>query len=135
MTAPMRRGRPIKLRPVTQSDADHVRRVESAVGAHPGRRPTVSEIAGLCGQTPPQLRRTQCGRLGLTPRDLITVGCLNCALELIRTGVKIEAAMWHAGFRNRSNFNDRCREYLGHLASAERAFNKAGTAVARRLFR
>jgi methylphosphotriester-DNA--protein-cysteine methyltransferase len=48
-----------------------------------------------------------------TCRAMITYGCLTYAARLIGDGMKVEAAMNLAGFRNKTVFCRNCRDYLG----------------------
>lgn len=85
----------------------------------------MAEIAREDGQTELQLRRAtkdlndavhrSFGEHGVTVpfRDFITYGCITYAAELISHGVKVEAAMTLAGFKNWTNFVRQCRAFLG----------------------
>jgi methylphosphotriester-DNA--protein-cysteine methyltransferase len=92
---------------------------------HPGRRPTMQEVAAIRGFTSLQLRRTTeriqrvLGPIGYcaTFRDELTYSCLTYARLLIAKGTKIEAAMRLAGFHQKTNFNRQCREFLGDSPS------------------
>lgn len=89
------------------------------VRVRPGRRPTVGEVASRLGLRPRQLRRAQV-RLGLPPvRQLIVLSAVTVAAELIRDGIKIEAAISMTGFKNRTNFYRQFRRYFQKLPSAD----------------
>ena len=92
---------------------------------HPGRRPTMAEVAAVRGCTPVQIRhatdhlRRILGTVAYCApfRDALTYSCLTYAGLLIRKGTKIHAAMRLAGFHQKSNFNHQCKEFLGSLPS------------------
>src|SRR5262245_1998881 len=75
-------------------------------------RPTSADLAAVLGVSERHLRRAQQRHRAARWRELITYGCLLYALREISCGVKVEAAMRLAGFRNRTNFNRQVREYF-----------------------
>ena len=80
-----------------------------------GRRPTVAEAAATLGVSPVQLRRLLKRTGRATFKAMLTEVCLSHAASLIREGMKIEAAMRLAGFRNKTNFNKQFARRFGML--------------------
>ena len=85
----------------------------------------MSEVAKVFGLSEPQLRRalihcqssgpTSSGRSHATFRAIVTWACVLHAENMLKQGVKVEAALLMSGFRNKTNFNRQCRAFLGCL--------------------
>jgi AraC-like DNA-binding protein len=81
--------------------------------AHPGMRPRVADMARMAGVSELELRRGLRHDHASTCRAMITYGCMTYAARLIADGMKVEAAMSLAGYRNKTVFCRNCRDYLG----------------------
>jgi AraC-like DNA-binding protein len=92
---------------------------------HPGRRPTLEEVARDAHRSALDMRRanlavrrivaTTFGQRAFkqpTCRDMISYACLTYSTQLIRGGTKIEASMRLAGFRSWSHFSRKCQDYF-----------------------
>jgi AraC-like DNA-binding protein len=92
---------------------DAQRLIWNALDQHPGRRPTMAEIARAVGMSELELRRVQQRHHAARVRDFITYGCLTYAARFIAQGEKVEWAMTRSGFHNRTNFCHEFRQFLG----------------------
>lgn len=79
----------------------------------PASRLTVRELAVALGLSERQLRRAIRVRGQTSARDVIILTRVAYAPARITAGDKICAAMFLAGFRNKSNFNRQFRACLG----------------------
>ena len=94
--------------------------VKGVLAAHPGRKPTAADIARALGVEATALRRQQYRHCAPRIRNIVSYACVRIALDMIRDDVKVEAALWTVGLKNRTNFNRQCRRYFGTLPSLER---------------
>lgn len=102
------------MRPVL--DTRHgVELVLAELEGRPGRRPRPADLAGRVRRTVPQLRRDQRVNHAAPLAEVISYACTLYAVVLIGSGVKCEAAMQLAGFKNKTNFNRNVRDYFGAL--------------------
>jgi len=85
-----------------------------------GTRPTAKEIGRALDLTEVQLRRVLHVAGGQRVREAITAACLDRSAQLIREGLKIEAAFRLAGFRHDSNFSRQFKRRFGCTPSAFR---------------
>ena len=88
--------------------------------SHPGVRPRVADMSRMVGVGELELRRSLRRNHAAPCRAMITYGCLTYAARLIADGMKVEAAMSLAGFRNKTVFCRNCRDYLGFQPHALR---------------
>ena len=86
--------------------------VHRILSAH-GKRPHVSEVAEALELTSLRLRRTLRDDYAGTCREMIAYACVSFAVERIKAGWKVEAAMRAAGLRNKTSFCKECREFFG----------------------
>ena len=87
--------------------------------SRPGCRPSIPEIAAAIGLSYRQFqRRTQ--HAGKSGRELRAWCCVTYAEHLIGKGMKCEAAMTLAGYKNHTHFNERYRRCIGCLPSESR---------------
>lgn len=85
----------------------------------PGRRPQIAELAGEMRMSYRQFQKAL-SAIGKTGRQVRSWCCITYAQHLIGNGAKIEAAMMLSGYRNRTHFVERYREYLGCLPHESR---------------
>jgi AraC-like DNA-binding protein len=99
---------------------DIQRTVWQLLADSPGHQPSMSSIADRLDRTYRQFCR-DIRPTKHTGRQLRSWCCITYAAHLIGNGVKVEAAMALAGFRNHTHFNERFREYLACLPHEARA--------------
>ena len=77
-------------------------------------RPSISDIAAVLGMSYRGFCR-HVESIKLSGRQIRSWCCITYAAHLIGSGIKVEAAMTLAGFRNHTHFNEQFRRCLGCL--------------------